>query len=207
MINSLTGGIIVHTPDQDSFVLYETFHSTKVDIMSQKIIHGITLENAKGDIANQADIDAVVNAANAQLRTGGGVAGAIHRAAGPGLEQECRKHAPIRPGEAVITGAHDLPNRYVIHCLGPVYGADEPSELLLADCYRNALKLAESNQIKSIAFPALSTGAFGYRKEEAASIAIKTVLEALPDLKYVTHIRFVQFGENDLEIYERILES
>ncbi len=175
--------------------------------MSQKIIGGITIENVKGDIANQADMDAVINAANAQLRTGGGVAGAIHRAAGPGLEQECRKHAPIGPGKAVITGAHDLPNQYVIHCLGPVYGKDNPSNQLLADCYRNALKLAESKQIKSMAFPALSTGAFGYPKEEAASIAIKTVLDALPDLKYVTHIRFVQFGDDDLEIYDSILES
>lgn len=175
--------------------------------MSQKIIHGITIENVKGDIANQSDINAVVNAANAQLRPGGGVAGTIHRAAGPGLEQECREYAPIRPGDAVITGAHDLPNRYVIHCLGPVYGTDEPSDQLLADCYRNALKLAESNQIKSIAFPALSTGAFGYPKEEAASIAVKTVLNALPDLKYVTHIRFVQFSDGDLEIYDRVLKS
>jgi O-acetyl-ADP-ribose deacetylase (regulator of RNase III) len=175
--------------------------------MSERVIDGITLENSKGDIANQADIDAVVNAANAQLRTGGGVAGAIHRAAGPGLEQECRKHAPIRPGEAVITGGHNLPNPYVIHCLGPVYGADEPSDQLLEECYRNALKLAESNQIRSIAFPALSTGAFGYPKQEAASIAVKTVLDALPDLKYVTHIRFVQFSDDDLEIYDGLLES
>ncbi|MDY6849681.1 MAG: macro domain-containing protein [Thermodesulfobacteriota bacterium] len=175
--------------------------------MSKQIIEGITIENVKGDIVKQTDIAAVVNAANARLRTGGGVAGAIHRAAGPGLEQECRRHAPIRPGEAVITGAHDLPNRYVIHCLGPVYGRDEPADQLLADCYRNALKLAESNQVKSIAFPALSTGAFGYPKEEAASIAVKTVLDTLADLKYVTHIRFVQFSDDDLEIYDRILGS
>ena len=90
------------------------------------------MECVQGNIANQPDMDAVVNAANAELRIGGGVAGAIHRAAGPGLEKECRPLAPIRPGQAVITGAHKLPNRYVIHCLGPVYGRDEPAEGLLA---------------------------------------------------------------------------
>lgn len=90
--------------------------------------HAVTLECVVGDIANQPDVEAVVNAANAELRTGGGVAGAIHRAAGPGLEAECRPLAPIGAGQAVMTGAHALPNRYVIHCLGPVYGYDEPAD-------------------------------------------------------------------------------
>src|SRR6056297_1235159 len=110
--------------------------------MMKKEISGITVECLIGDIASQGDMNAVVNAANAQLRTGGGVAGAIHRAAGPGLEEECRPLAPIQPGEAVITGAHGLPNRAVIHCLGPVYGRDEPADELLAQCYRSALALA-----------------------------------------------------------------
>src|SRR5690606_41737019 len=89
---------------------------------------------------------------------GGGVAGAIHRAAGPGLAEECRPLAPIRPGQAVITSGYRLPNRYVIHCLGPVYGVDEPAADLLASCYRNGLRLAEERGIASVGFPAISTG-------------------------------------------------
>ena len=108
----------------------------------------------QGDITT-FDVDAIVNAANSTLLGGAGVDGAIHRAAGPELEAECRPLAPIRPGEAVITGAHRLPNRHVIHCLGPVYGRDEPSAELLASCYRNALRLAEQHGLGSIAFPAI----------------------------------------------------
>ena len=96
--------------------------------MHRYTVKDVVIECATGDIAAQTDMDAVVNAANAQLRMGGGVAGAIHRAAGPGLEAECRTLAPIAPGQAVISGGHNLPNRHVIHCLGPVYGVDEPSE-------------------------------------------------------------------------------
>ncbi|MFO7296348.1 MAG: macro domain-containing protein, partial [Clostridia bacterium] len=124
----------------------------------EKVIHGVKIECVQGDITKQEGFDAIVNAANAQLMPGGGVAGAIHRAAGPGLAEECKPLAPIKPGQAVITGGHNLPNRYVIHCLGPVYGVDQPSDKLLADCYRNALKLAEQHGITSIAFPAISTG-------------------------------------------------
>lgn len=136
----------------------------------KKEINGIEIEIITGDIARQHDMAAVVNAANAQLMTGGGVAGALHMAAGPGLEEECRPLAPIQPGETVITGGHNLSNEHVIHCLGPVYGRDEPADQLLADCYRNALNLAEKYKIPSIAFPAISTGAFGYPAEEAATI-------------------------------------
>ncbi|MFP4489812.1 MAG: macro domain-containing protein, partial [Bacteroidales bacterium] len=128
----------------------------------KKDVSGVTLELITGNIAAQEDITAVVNAANARLRTGGGVAGAIHRAAGPGLEKETAPLAPIRPGEAVITSGNKLPNKYIIHCLGPVYGVDKPEDKLLANCYRNALKLAEEQKIDSIAFPAISTGAFAY---------------------------------------------
>lgn len=171
----------------------------------KKIISGVAIECVKGDIASQADITAVVNAANAQLRVGGGVAGAIHRAAGPGLSEECRSLAPIAVGEAVITGGHNLPNRYVIHCLGPVYGTDKPENELLARCYRNALRLAEKHEIDSIAFPAISTGAFDYPVEEAASVAFSNVLEMTSELKYVKRIRFVLYSEKDLEIHERVL--
>ncbi len=166
---------------------------------------GITFEVVRGDISAQAGIDAIVNAANAQLRTGGGVAGAIHRAAGPALEEECRPLAPIRPGQAVITGAHKLPNKYVIHCLGPVYGRDKPEDKLLADCYRNALLLAAEHKIESIAFPAISTGVFGYPIRDAADIAVQTIRETSKTLKHVKLIRMVLFSEHDLSVFQQLL--
>lgn len=155
----------------------------------------VNMECVVGDIANQTDIDAVVNAANAQLMPGGGVAGALHRAAGPKLAEECAPMAPIQPGQAVLTGGHNLPNRWVIHCLGPVYGRDEPSDKLLADCYRNALKLADEHGIERLAFPALSTGAFGYPAEEAARVCATTLEDTLPELQNVRLVRFVLFDE------------
>lgn len=173
----------------------------------EKTISGVTIECVKGDIASQTGIAAVVNAANAQLMMGGGVAGALHRAAGPGLEEECHPLAPIEPGEAVITSGHNLPNRHVIHCLGPVYGADKPEDELLAKCYRNALKLAEKHEIESIAFPALSTGAFGYPVEDAAEVAFSTIVEVISNLNSVKRIRFVLYGDRDLEIHEKTLKS
>ncbi|MFO7838081.1 MAG: macro domain-containing protein [Desulfosalsimonadaceae bacterium] len=171
----------------------------------QEVINGVALEVVKGDIAGQEDIAAVVNAANAELRMGGGVAGAIHMAAGPGLEEECRQLAPIRPGEAVITGGHNLPNDYVIHCLGPIYGRDKPEDRLLADCYRNALNLAEKHQIASIAFPAISTGAFGYPIKDAAQIALQTIREEIPQLEHVKKIRFVLYSQGDYEVFGQLL--
>ncbi|MBS3754302.1 MAG: macro domain-containing protein [Desulfobacterales bacterium] len=174
---------------------------------TKKDFHGATVECVQGDIANQLDMDAVVNAANAELRIGGGVAGAIHRAAGPGLEEECRPLAPIDPGQAVITGAHNLPNRHVIHCLGPVYGVDKPADQLLAACYRNALQLAEQNGLRAVAFPAISTGAFGYPLEPAARIALNTVIEQLQPLNSVRHVRFVLFSSADQRVYAQILEE
>ncbi|MCX8159305.1 MAG: macro domain-containing protein [Candidatus Saccharicenans sp.] len=167
-----------------------------------KEISGVIIECVTGNIAEQPDITAVVNAANARLQPGGGVAGAIHRAAGPGLEEECRKYAPIEPGQAVITGGHNLPNRYVIHTLGPVYGVDKPEEKLLGDCYRNSLLLAEQQGIDSVAFPAISTGVFRYPLEKATEVAIRTVLEMLPGLKSVKKIRFVLFSDSDRLVYE-----
>ena len=173
----------------------------------QKQIGNVTIELIQGDITQQDDCDAVVNAANAELLPGGGVAGAIHRAAGPGLAEECGPLAPIRPGEAVITGAHNLPNRHVIHCLGPVYGVDQPSDQLLASCYREGLHLAEQEGLHSVAFPALSTGAFGYPMEPAARVALGTVVEEAPGLQRVRLVRFVLFGRHDLQIHERVLDE
>lgn len=173
----------------------------------KKVISGIEIECVRGDIASQKEMNAVVNAANAQLRKGGGVAGALHVAAGPGLENECREFAPIKPGEAVITSGHNLPNSYVIHCLGPVYGRDKPENKLLAKCYENALKLAEKNKIESIAFPAISTGIFGYPVEDAARITFKTIENMLPNLNCVKRIRFVLYNDSDLEIHKNALSD
>lgn len=175
--------------------------------MSKRKIHGITVECASGDIADQPGFDAVVNAANAELRPGGGVAGALHRRAGPGLEREGAKLAPIRPGEAVITRAFNLPNRYVIHCLGPVYGRDDPSDTLLASCYRQVFHCAEINGLESVAFPAISTGAFGYPLEAATKVAMVTVLNELPRLKSVRYIRFVLYDAEAYDIHAKMLQD
>jgi O-acetyl-ADP-ribose deacetylase (regulator of RNase III) len=170
-------------------------------------VRGVTVECVRGDITSQDDVAAIVNAANAELQSGGGVAGAIHRAAGPGLAQEARTLAPISPGQAVITGGHDLPNRYVIHALGPVYGRDRPEAELLSNCYRNSLALAEERGIESVAFPAISTGVFGYPVEDAARVALVTVVEEAENLENVRLIRFVLFGEKDFEIHEKVLSE
>ncbi len=168
---------------------------------------GVRIECVTGDIAGQREIDAVVNAANAHLRIGGGVAGAIHRAGGPELDRECRPLAPIRPGEAVVTGAGQLPNRYVIHCLGPVYGVDKPEAELLAACYRNALQRGEEKEIRSIAFPAISTGAFGYPAADAAKVAFSTIKAEMSRLKSIQDIRFVLFSDRDRDLHLKVLRQ
>ena len=173
----------------------------------EKDISGVSVEIALGNIASQTTISAIVNAANAQLRSGGGVAGAIHRAAGPGLEEECRNHAPIQPGQAVITSAHNLPNKYVIHVLGPVYGKDIPADKLLGDCYKNALVVAENHKVDSIAFPAISTGIFGYPIREAAQVAFKTLKIYIPRLKHVKFIKIVLFSETDLDTQKKVFNE
>ncbi|MEX2353559.1 MAG: macro domain-containing protein [Gammaproteobacteria bacterium] len=167
-------------------------------------LKSITLECLQGDITRQPDMDAVVNAANAQLMSGGGVAGAIHSMAGPGLARECEPLAPIRPGQAVITGAHGLPNKHIIHCLGPVYGVDHPEEKLLASCYRSALNLAETYSLTSIAFPAISTGAFGYPFREAARICVRTLAD-FNSYKSLQRIRIVLWNEKDRDMMQQTI--
>ncbi len=176
-------------------------------IEMKKKIKGIVLELRQGDIVSQEDYTAVVNAANARLRPGGGVAGAIHRAAGPELDKACRPLAPIEPGQAVITDAFSLPNDKVIHCLGPIYGRDEPSDKLLADCYKNALQIAEEEEIDSVAFPAISTGAFGYPMDEAAEIALQTVVQETESLTNVEKVGFVLHSSKALEIHEAVAKD
>jgi len=162
------------------------------------------IEAVLADIT-QLDVDAVVNAANASLRPGGGVCGAIHRAAGPGLEAECRRLGGCPTGEARITGGYDLPARYVIHTVGPVWhGGNHGEEKLLADCYRNSLALAKSRpDIGSIAFPGISTGIYGFPLALAAPTAVATVRAHRGDLDVI----FCCFSPVDLEAYESILSS
>lgn len=170
-------------------------------------ISGVILECVRGDVTSQADVDAVVNAANAELRPGSGVAGAIHAAAGPGLYQECRPLAPIETGEAVITRGHGLPNPYVIHTLGPVHAAEEHPAEMLALAYRNCLRLADEHGLDSVALPALSTGAFGYPLAEAAEVALTTVVEEIGRLSSVRTIRFVLYDEEALRVHADTLRA
>ena len=166
----------------------------------------IKIECLQVDITNQPDIDAIVNAANAQLMPGGGVAGGIYHKNGPGLVQECEPLAPIRTGEAVITSGCNLPNKHVIHCLGPVYGVNKPEARLLANCYRNALSLAEANGLQSIAFPAISTGIFGYPLEEAAQVSFGAIRD-FNAYRSLQLVRFVLWSEQDWILFSRIMET
>lgn len=163
------------------------------------------IEVMRGDITKQ-EVDAVVNAANARLAPGGGVAGAIHRAAGPELWEACKPLGGCRTGEAKLTDGFALPARWIVHTVGPVYGQDQPAADLLADCYRNSLAVADKAGAESIAFPALSTGVFGYPMEDAAEVAIGTLLEELPRRSTLRHARMVLFGENDERLHAETLE-
>lgn len=157
------------------------------------------LEFIQGDIT-KLEVDAIVNAANCSLLGGGGVDGAIHRAAGPELLEACRPFGGCRTGEAVITPGFHLPCRFVIHTPGPVWNGGKRGEPeLLASCYRNSLRLAEENSCRSVAFPAISTGVYRFPKREAAKIALSTVRDwrgALPET-----VIFCCFSAEDLEIY------
>lgn len=175
--------------------------------MHTATVDEVSFELVVGDITEQDDLAAVVNAANAQLGPGGGVAGAMHRAAGPELSRACQPLAPIEVGEAVITPGFDLPNDHVIHVLGPRYGTDEPAAELLADCYREALVLADEEGLASIGFPAVSTGAFGYPVQEAADVAVGTVLAALTDLAHLRLVRFVLADAAALKVHVDVLEG
>ena len=158
-----------------------------------------------GDITRQ-HVDAIVNAAHPALLGGGGVDGAIHRAAGPGLLEECRNLNGCRTGEAKITHGYNLPARFVIHTVGPVWRDGKCGEEdLLAACYRNSLALAELSGLKSIAFPAISTGAYGFPAERAARIAVRTVREYISTHPSVEKAVFVCHGEETYRIYREIL--
>ena len=165
------------------------------------------LRALKGDITTLA-VDAIVNAANSSLLGGGGVDGAIHRAAGPDLLRECRKLNGCEPGDARITGAYRLTAKRVIHAVGPVWRDGSKGEpALLASCYRKALALAVDEGLRSIAFPCISTGVYGYPVELAARVAIDTVRECLAGPSSVTEVVFCCFSARDLEVYEIMLGS
>ncbi len=158
------------------------------------------------------EVDAIVNAANSGLMGGGGVDGAIHRAGGPRILDECKvlvaRQGRCATGQAVITGAGNLKAKYVIHAVGPRYGRDPAREAeLLASAYREAIRLAAEAGCTSIAFPAISTGAYGYPLDEAASIAIRTTRSALEQAPTIRRVRFVLFDQQALRAFERALKA
>lgn len=169
--------------------------------------NNVQLEIVQGNIVEQSDCNAIVNAANAQLRSGGGVAGAIHSIGDPELEGETRKLAPIIPGQAVISSAPNLPNKYIIHTLGPVYGKDKPEDKLLKNCYANSLLLADEYRVETIAFPAISTGAFGYPMKDAARIAFNTIKQMSAELNSIRVVRFVLFSATEYNSHLDILKE
>jgi O-acetyl-ADP-ribose deacetylase len=163
------------------------------------------IDIVRGDIT-KLDVDAIVNAANTTLLGGGGVDGAIHRAAGPELLAECRTLGGCKPGEAKLTRGYRLPARFVIHTVGPLWHGgkgDEPETL--ANCYRNSLQLAVENEIKTIAFPAISCGAYGYPIPEAAQAALKTARDFLATDDNIDKVAFVLWGEDIYDAYRRLL--
>ncbi len=159
----------------------------------------------QGDITLE-DVDAIVNAANPSLLGGGGVDGAIHRAAGPGLLEECRNLGGCRHGEARITGGYNLKARYVIHTPGPVYhGGRSGEKSVLISSYRNSMQLAREYGLKSIAFPAISTGVYGYPKSEACEVAVTTVIDFMLETGVMIEVRFVLFDKENFDLYNGFL--
>ena len=163
------------------------------------------IDIARGDIT-KLDVDAIVNAANTTLLGGGGVDGAIHRAAGPELLAECRALGGCEPGEAKITRGYHLPARFVIHTVGPIWrGGKHGEPETLANCYRNSLRLAVENGIKTIGFPAISCGAYGYPIQAAARIAMNTIHEFLADTDELDKVIFVLWDADAYEAWRRLL--
>lgn len=167
--------------------------------------HGARLVFLVGDITRES-CDAIVNAANSSLLGGGGVDGAIHRAGGPQILDECKairaRIGSLPAGEAVITTAGKMPSRRVVHTVGPVwYGGDRDEPATLANAWRNSLRVAHEEGLRSIAFPSISTGAFGYPIDKAAAIAVRTVGEALPQFPSITEVRFILFDDRTYKHY------
>jgi O-acetyl-ADP-ribose deacetylase (regulator of RNase III) len=178
------------------------------------VVGGTKLELVRGDITQQA-VDAVVNAANPTLMGGGGVDGAIHRAGGPAILEECRRIAEtlpgrrLPPGEAVITTAGNLPARFVIHTVGPIWqGGGAGEDETLARAYRNSLQLARERGLRTVAFPSISTGAYGFPVERAARVALRAILRFLEEHPEAFDlVRMVLWSEGDLRVYEEALRE
>ncbi len=177
----------------------------------EKIINKTRLSLIQGDITRQ-EADAIVNAANPSLMGGGGVDGAIHRAGGPAILEDCKnivaQRGPLPAGQAVITTGGDLKARHVIHTVGPIWhGGKKGEPETLASAYRESLKLAVSNDLKSVSFPSISTGAYGYPLDQAARIALRTVIDFLKGDTNLEEVRFVLFNSRTLDAYSRALEE
>jgi len=161
----------------------------------------------KGDIT-QLKVDVIVNAANSSLLGGGGVDGAIHKAAGPDLLEECKSLRGCFTGDAKITKAYKLPCKHVIHTVGPIWRGGQNSEAkLLKSCYKSSLKLAEEYELESIAFPNISTGVYGYPKEEAAEIATNMIIKKSDKLKNIKEITFCVFDDTNYKLYQELLKD
>ena len=172
--------------------------------MEKEILDKIDIR--QGDIT-KLKVDAIVNAANSSLLGGGGVDGAIHRAAGSALLEECRKIGGCPTGEARITRGYHLPARFVIHTVGPVYSGRPQDKTLLTACYRNSLKLAVDNKITSLAFPAISCGVYGYPMAEACKIALDTTCKFLRTHPSIAKVIFILFSAADYKVYENYIKS
>lgn len=173
----------------------------------EAVVNKTRLVLVEGDITRE-ETDAIANAANEGLRGGGGVDGAIHRAGGPAIMAECRKIGFCPTGQAVVTTGGNLKAKYVIHTVGPVYrGGTRGEERLLASCYTECLKQAVARGLKSIAFPSISTGVYGYPMDEAARVSLKAVIDFLKENETLEAVRFVLFGKAALETYEQELRK
>jgi len=174
--------------------------------MATRTINGVTLALMRGNIV-EVQADAIVNAANSGLRGGGGVDGAIHRAGGPSIMEECRKIGGCPTGEAVVTSAGRLAAKYVFHAVGPIYSGSLDDQRLLTSAYQSCLNLAEQHQVKSIAFPSLSTGIYGYPLELASPIALRTIIEHIKKPTCLQQVLMVLFGESAYKVHEQALDK